>query len=242
MAAHDVGAVVPVKRLGYALGRLSGVLDRAGRRADGRMTRLIFEKILAMPPDKKRQNAGAMASIVREFDTLREFFTSATLVAVVDLPFVFFFIWVISLIAGPLALIPLIAVPLVILSGLAIQPFLARITDSSMKSGMSKQGVLIETLNGLETVQAPGSGHLMRKRFEEASDTQSRLGLKSRLFSQFAINYIYIVLPSVYFYKNTSSCAVFKLSACFPSVLLLRMLKNIFPHRLKFSHLSKPLR
>jgi len=32
MAAHDVGAVVPVKRLGYALGRLSGVLDRAGRR------------------------------------------------------------------------------------------------------------------------------------------------------------------------------------------------------------------
>lgn len=163
-------------------------VDRAGRRADGRMTRLIFEKILAMPPDKKRQNAGAMASIVREFDTLREFFTSATLVAVVDLPFVFFFIWVISLIAGPLALIPLIAVPLVILSGLAIQPFLARITDSSMKSGMSKQGVLIETLNGLETVQATGSGHLMRKRFEEASDTQSELGLKSRMLSQFAIN------------------------------------------------------
>lgn len=32
MAAHDVGAVVPVKRLGYALGRLSGVLDRAERR------------------------------------------------------------------------------------------------------------------------------------------------------------------------------------------------------------------
>lgn len=163
-------------------------VDRAGRRADGRMARLIFEKILNMPPDQKRQNAGAMASIVREFDTLREFFTSATLVAVVDLPFIFFFIWVISLIAGPLAIIPLIAVPLVILSGLAIQPFLARITEGSMKSGMSKQGVLIETLNGLETVQATGSGHLMRKRFEEASDTQSELGLRSRMLSQFAIN------------------------------------------------------
>jgi ATP-binding cassette subfamily C protein LapB len=163
-------------------------VDRAGRKADGRMSRLIFNKLLAMAPDKRRQNAGAMASIVREFDTLREFFTSATLIAVVDLPFVFFFIWVISLIAGPLALVPLLAVPLVILSGLAIQPFLARITESSMKSGMSKQGVLIETLTGLETVQATGSGALMRKRFEAAADTQSELGLKSRMFSQFAIN------------------------------------------------------
>jgi ATP-binding cassette, subfamily C, bacterial LapB len=163
-------------------------VDKAGRRADARMTRLIFDKILDMKLDTRRQKSGAMASIVREFDTLREFFTSATLVAVVDLPFIFLFIWVISLIAGPLALIPLVAVPIVIATGLVIQPFLARITEGSMKSNMSKQSVLVETLNGLETVQATGSGRLMRKRFEESSDAQSELGLKSRMLSQFAIN------------------------------------------------------
>jgi ATP-binding cassette subfamily C protein LapB len=129
-----------------------------------------------------------MASIVREFDTLREFFTSATLIAVVDLPFIFFFIWVISLIAGPLAIVPMISVPLVVVVGLGIQPFLARITEGSMQSNMSKQSVLVETLNGLETVQATGSGRLMRRRFEEASDAQSNLGLKSRMLSNFAIN------------------------------------------------------
>ncbi len=163
-------------------------VDRAGKRADGRMSRLIFDKILNMRLDNRRQKSGAMASIVREFDTLREFFTSATLVAVVDLPFIFLFIWVISLIAGPLALVPLIAVPLVILSGLVIQPFLARIAESSMQTNMSKQSVLVETLNGLETVQATGSGRLMRRRFEEASDAQSDLGLKNRMLSNFAIN------------------------------------------------------
>ena len=94
----------------------------------------------------------------------------------------------ISLIAGPLALVPLIAVPLVILSGLVIQPFLARIAESSMQTNMSKQSVLVETLNGLETVQATGSGRLMRRRFEEASDAQSELGLKNRMLSNFAIN------------------------------------------------------
>jgi ATP-binding cassette, subfamily C, bacterial LapB len=163
-------------------------VDKAGKRADARMSRLIFDKILNMRLDNRRQKSGAMASIVREFDTLREFFTSATLVAVVDLPFIFLFIWVISLIAGPLALVPLIAVPLVILSGLVIQPFLARIAESSMHTNMSKQSVLVETLNGLETVQATGSGRLMRRRFEEASDAQSDLGLKNRMLSNFAIN------------------------------------------------------
>jgi ATP-binding cassette, subfamily C, bacterial LapB len=163
-------------------------VDRAGKRADARMSRLIFDKILSMKLDSRRQKSGAMATIVREFDTLREFFTSATLIAIVDLPFIFFFIWVISLIAGPLALVPLIAVPLVIAAGLGIQPFLARITQGSMQSNMSKQSVLVETLNGLETVQATGSGRLMRRRFEEASDAQSDLGLKSRMLSNFAIN------------------------------------------------------
>ena len=163
-------------------------VDKAGKRADARMSRLIFDKILNMRLDNRRQKSGAMASIVREFDTLREFFTSATLVAVVDLPFIFLFIWVISLIAGPLALVPLIAVPLVILSGLVIQPFLARIAENTMETNMSKQSVLVETLNGLETVQATGSGRLMRRRFEEASDAQSDLSLKNRMLSNFAIN------------------------------------------------------
>lgn len=163
-------------------------IDRAGQRADARMSRLIFDKILSLQLDKRRQKSGALASVVREFETLREFFTSATLVAVVDLPFIFFFIWVISMISGPLALVPLIAVPLVIISGVAIQPLLAKIAAGSMETGMSKQAVLVETLNGLETVQATGSGRLMRKRFEEAAATQSELGLKNRLLSQFAVN------------------------------------------------------
>lgn len=163
-------------------------IDRAGKSADIRMSRLIFDKLLSMRLDTRQRKSGALATVVREFDTLREFFTSATLVAIVDLPFIFFFIWVIHLIAGPLALIPLLAVPLVIGTGLIVQPFLARLAAGNLETSMSKQSVLVETLNGLETVQATGSGRLMRKRFEEATRTQSDLGLKNRALAQFAIN------------------------------------------------------
>ncbi len=164
-------------------------IDNAAKRADAAISRRLFDRILNLSPEEQTRKTGAMAGIVREFETLRDFATSSTVVILVDLPFVFFFIWVISLIAGPIAIVPLIAVPLVIIVGFGIQPFLMRITKNAMESGISKQAVLVETLSGLETVNATGSGRLMRKRYEDAQHEQSDLGLRTRMLSQFAINF-----------------------------------------------------
>ncbi len=164
-------------------------IDIASKRADLEISRRLFDRILKLSPGEQRQKTGAMAGTVREFETLREFFNSSTLVVLIDLPFVFFFIYVIYLIAGPIAYILLAAVPLVIIVGLGIQPFLARITRGSVESGMNKQAVLVETLNGLETVTATGSGKLMRKRYEEALNNQSDSGTKIRSLSIFVINF-----------------------------------------------------
>ena len=73
--------------------------------------------------------------------------------------------------------------------GLGIQPFLARITKGSVESGMNKQAVLVETLNGLETVTATGSGKLMKKRYEDALNNQSNSGNKIRALSMFLVNF-----------------------------------------------------
>ena len=163
-------------------------IDRAGKRADLRMSKLIFNQLMSMNLASRSDKSGALASTVREFESLRDFFTSATLVAIVDLPFIFLFIYIISLIGGPLAFIPLICVPIVLFLGLLVQPFLAKLSLAGMKTNMSKQSVLVETLNGLETIKATGSAGLMRKRFEEATNNQSDLGFRSRTISQFAIN------------------------------------------------------
>ena len=164
-------------------------IDVASKRADLEISRRLFDRILSLTPSEQRQKTGAMAGTVREFETLREFFNSSTLVILIDLPFVFFFIYVIYLIAGPLAYVPLLAVPLVIIVGLGIQPFLSRITKGSVESGMNKQAVLVETLNGLETVTATGSGKLMKKRYEDALNNQSDSGNKIRALSMFIVNF-----------------------------------------------------
>ncbi|WP_299948992.1 type I secretion system permease/ATPase [uncultured Ruegeria sp.] len=166
----------------------AGFIDRAGQRADKFMGRRIFDQMLNIRMTARTGSTGAMASTVREFETLREFFTSATLVAVVDLPFIAIFILTIYLVGGPLALVPALAVPIVLLSGLAIQPMLARLAEKSFADGQSKQSVLVEAVSGLETIKTTTAGRQMRTRWENAIERQSEHGTRSRAITQFALN------------------------------------------------------
>lgn len=189
LIALSIGVVIALAFDFLIKGLRAKFIDIASKRADLEISRRLFERILTLTPAEQRQKTGAMAGTVREFETLREFFNSSTLVVLIDLPFVFFFIYVIYLIAGPLAYVPLAAVPLVIVVGLGLQPFLARITKGSVESGMNKQAILVETLSGLETVTATGSGKLMQKRYEEALNNQSDSGNKIRALSMFIVNF-----------------------------------------------------
>ena len=188
LIALSIGVVIALAFDFLIRGLRARFIDIASKRADLEISRRLFNRILNLSPAEQRAS-GAMAGTIREFETLREFFNSTTLVVLIDLPFVFFFIYVIHLIAGPLAYVPLVAVPLVILVGLGIQPLLARITKGTVESGMNKQAVLVETLNGLETVTATGSGRLMRKRYEEALENQADSGNKIRSLSMFIVNF-----------------------------------------------------
>ncbi|MGB0959633.1 MAG: type I secretion system permease/ATPase [Halocynthiibacter sp.] len=163
-------------------------IDFAGKVADEKLAQRIFNHILALAPNARRGSSGDISNTVREFESLRDFFTSATLTALVDLPFIFLFIAVIWLIGGPLALIPLLAVPIVFLFGLTIQFKLAPLSDSNSKTARSKQGILIETLTGLATIKAVGAVALMRRRWQKAVGFHATQANKSRAITQFALN------------------------------------------------------
>jgi ATP-binding cassette subfamily C protein LapB len=166
----------------------AGFVDRAGQKADAIIARRIFDRLLDISMKARSGSTGALSNTLREFETLREFFTSATLVAVVDLPFILLFVGVIWVIGGPLALVPAVAVPVVLLVGLAVQPFLARLAARSFEDGQTKQSVLVETISGLETIKVTGAARQMRARWQDAVTTQGEHGVKSRAISQFALN------------------------------------------------------
>lgn len=166
----------------------AGFIDHAGKRADLDMGQKIFDHLLEIEMGARKGSVGAVSATMREFETLRDFFTSATMVALVDLPFVILFIGAIFLLAGPLAVVPAIAVPLVLLIGLAVQPVLGRLSDRVLAEGQLKQTVLVETLTGIEAIKAAGAGREMRARWAEAIRRQSSYSVKSRSVTQGAIN------------------------------------------------------
>ncbi|MCL1629534.1 type I secretion system permease/ATPase [Roseibaca sp. V10] len=166
----------------------AGFIDHAGKRADLDMGQRVFDHLIETEMAARKGSVGAVSATMREFESLRDFFTSATMVALVDLPFVVIFVGAIYLLAGPLAIVPAITVPLVLLIGVAVQPILGRLADRVLSEGQMKQTVLVETLTGIETIKAAGAGLQMRVRWAEAIRRQSSYAVKSRAVTQGAIN------------------------------------------------------
>lgn len=164
-------------------------LDYAGKKADVRISAILHEQMLGMTLSARPASAGVMASNMREFEQIRDFFTSATLAAVIDLPFVFLFIAVIAIVAGPLAIVPLAAVPLVLIVSWALQTPMHKIIKASMMENALKNAQLFETIAGLETIKTQAAeGHIQRK-WEELSDRAARTAAKSKRVSNFALNF-----------------------------------------------------
>ncbi|MBF0449068.1 MAG: type I secretion system permease/ATPase [Magnetococcales bacterium] len=163
-------------------------VDRAGERADLSMGMQLYNHLLDISMAERRGSTGTLASMLREFESLREFFTSASLVALVDLPFILLFIGVIYLVGGPLAYVPIITVPLILLMGLLVQPVMRRLAKDSIKQNQQKQSVVVETLTGLETIKTSRAAPIMRNRWQNAILDHSKFSSKSRWVSQIMLN------------------------------------------------------
>ena len=182
-------------------------IDVTGRRVDILLANRIFDQLLDARMEARPASAGSFANTLRELETLRDFFTSATLASLVDLPFIILFIGAFWYIAGPIAVIPLVAVPLVLLLGIVVHFPLSRVVNDSFSEGHQKHGVLIETLGGLETVKSVRGEGRMRHRWMASSASAALAGHRARFLSQLVINitalitqlaYIGIVVYGVY--------------------------------------------
>ncbi|MDA9973383.1 type I secretion system permease/ATPase [Alphaproteobacteria bacterium] len=164
-------------------------LDMAGKQIDSSSSRDIFQKIVGYDLSKAPKFSGELVSVVREFETFREFFNSITLTSLVDFPFILVFLAVIYGIGGNIAFVPGSIVPVVIIFGLLLQPVLKQISEDSQKDGQAKQTVLGEMINGLETVKTVSGGTVLKTRWMDAVNAQSKTSIKSRIFTQLALNF-----------------------------------------------------
>lgn len=162
--------------------------DIAGARIDEEIGDTVFRRLLAIRMDVRSGSTGSLAAMMRELESLRDFFASMTLTALVDLPFILVTLAVIAIIGGPLVFVPMLMVPLVIIVSLLAQPALDRLSARAMQQAQLKQAVLVEAIGGLETVKANNAAPLLNARWQAAMEKHSHISLNQRLVSTFAVN------------------------------------------------------
>jgi ATP-binding cassette subfamily C protein LapB len=163
-------------------------LDHAGRKADVKISARLFEQMMGMNMAARPASAGVLASNMREFEGLRDFFTSATMTAIIDMPFVFLFIGIIAIIGGPIAFIPLLLLPIVLLLGWMMQGELRKAIKASMMESALKNALLFETIAGLETIKVQAAEGNTQRKWEELTEKASRTSVKTRHVSSLAVN------------------------------------------------------
>ncbi|AXS79660.1 type I secretion system permease/ATPase [Dechloromonas sp. HYN0024] len=164
------------------------VLDSAGKKIDLVLGDAIFDHVLRARLEHRAQSSGAFANIFKEFEQVRNFVTSASLVAIADLPFALLFIVVTAVIAGPLAIVPLGTFCLVALMAIALQWPLAGLAREGLRESSIRHGTVIESLEGIETLKTTRAEPRMRARYDASSEGISRTAVKSATLSGITIN------------------------------------------------------
>ncbi len=158
-------------------------IDIAGKKSDLLLSSTLFEKVMGMRMADRPRSIGSFANNLRDFETIRDFIASATITALIDIPFVILFIFVIYYFAGNLVYIPLISVALVILYSLIIQPLLKSSVDKTMRASSQKHADLVEGLSALETIKTLGLQGRMQLKWESITGYVAEWNIKSRLIA-----------------------------------------------------------
>ena len=164
------------------------LIDVAGKKVDIIVSSRLFAKAIGIPLEKRAPSVGGMAKQLGEFDSIREILTSATITTLVDLPFAIFFMVIIYVVAGDLAIIPLIGSIIIIGYTLIVQPKLKAAIEESNKFSSLKHGHLIESLASLESIKSSGAEGLIQKSWQQMIGHTANWQLKSKKLSTSVTN------------------------------------------------------
>lgn len=167
--------------------------DIAGKKADLIISSALFRRLLAMDLAEKPVSAGSYANNLRDFESVRDFMTSASLLTLVDLPFVLLFIAIMWVVAGPLALVPLLTIPLVVGMGLVAQVPLARYTYESMRESSQRQGLAVEAIEGLETIKTHNATSWAQAKWDRFTAATVASSIKLKDWSNVVIHFSILV-------------------------------------------------
>ncbi|GFE50004.1 peptide ABC transporter ATP-binding protein [Roseobacter cerasinus] len=164
----------------------ANILENIGRRVDMTVAASLFRQAMNAQLLSRPGGAAGIASTIRDFEVVREFFASASFVAVIDMLFIGIFVAALFWVVGPVALVPLLAVPVVLLLAVIAQLPLGRSAADAQRMATKRHVVLVEALGGVETIKSVGAEPVMQREWEAAVAASSQINGRTRFWSNVA--------------------------------------------------------
>jgi len=158
-------------------------IDEAGKKANLEMSAMIFEKVLGLKMRARPDSIGSFSNKIQQFDNIRDFITSLSITALVDLPFLVLALIAIWYLSGPIVLIHISAIFIMLAYALMVQAPLKRSVEQTFNASARKNAILVEGLSGLETLKMLGAESKIQHTWEEAVGHISRWSARARFLS-----------------------------------------------------------
>lgn len=164
-------------------------IDLAGKKSDILLSSTIMEQVLGLSMTAKPASVGSFAKNLQDFESIRDFITSSTVTALVDLPFTCIILFVIFMLGGPTAIVPLVAMLIIGLYSFLIQEPLKNSVEKTLRSSQQKNATLIESLSGMEALKIAQAESDIQYRWEKAVSHIATWSIKTKLISASATSF-----------------------------------------------------
>lgn len=183
------GGITIVILLDYVVRLLRGhFISLVSNRIDLKLSALIMERVLGMRMSQRPASVGAFASNLRSFETVRDFIASATITALIDLPFAILFLLTLIWISWPLVLAPIVGIVIVVIYSYMVQHKMRELSETTFRAAALRNSTLVESLTALETIKAHGAESQMQVKWEKTTAFLARVNSDLKLLSAASIN------------------------------------------------------
>jgi ATP-binding cassette subfamily C protein LapB len=173
------------------------LIDEVARKLDAKLSQKLFEKVMNLPMADRQGSTGAMARRVSDYEMVRDFFASTTVVLAVDLTFMVMFLAFITLVGGWLVLVPLAGVAIMLSVGLSLQRQMGKVALDAQADSSLQHSVLVESISGAETLKAARAEGQMLGRWRRYAAMSAATSERMRKLSAVAVNLASISQQSI---------------------------------------------
>lgn len=173
----------------YVVRMLRGYfIDLASSRIDVRLSSMIMERVLGMRLAHRPPSVGAYAATLRSFEMVRDFIASATVTAIIDLPFAVLFLLVLTWISWPLVFAPIVGLALIVGYSWVVQKRMHELSETTFRASAMRNATVVEALTAMETIKAHGAERVVQTKLEDTTVFLARTSAQLRLLSSSVVN------------------------------------------------------